>query len=125
MPFLTEKKTLSKEPAANWNSVEYYMPAHQENLDEQGSEVFGEGSGSIRGSFKGRASQRGSLISQSIRASVGKIGALSEFFLHSERPTDIHSIHDLEVNEVSCFLFVCSGGTHVDVSNSLASICSV
>ena len=100
MPFVTERKVLSQEPAANWNSVEYYMPlnsAAETPVDEGGySESFRQ------------TSETPSLLSSSIRgslhASIRAMGFsedLLEMMRQTERPDEMHSIHDLEVNAVS------------------------
>lgn len=104
MPFVTERKVLSKEPAANWNSVEYYMPLNSTTsvppFDEGGySESFRKTSetpsllsSSITGSITGS-------LNASIRA-MGFSEDLIEMARHTERPDEMHSIHDLEINSV-------------------------
>jgi hypothetical protein len=120
MPFVTEKKNLSSEPAANWNRVEVF--AKQASF---GSSFGSFDEGEQSGEFKGRSSasqedpeSRGSLVSQSstgsarerrssalsgsIRHFAGsvKTGSLLQLLKHSERPSDLHDVHDVEYNEV-------------------------
>jgi hypothetical protein len=97
---MTERKVLSQEPAANWNSVEYYMPSHSATetpVDEGGySESFRS------------TSETPSLLSRSIRGSLhssiramGFSEDLLDMVSHTERPDEMHSVHDLEINAVS------------------------
>jgi hypothetical protein len=112
MPFVTERKVLSREPAANWNSVAYYMPLN--STTETPAESFDEGGYSE--SFR-RTSEISSSIRGSLHASIRAMGFsedLLEMVRHTERPDEMHSIHDLELNVVSqtgirCFgLFIAS-----------------
>jgi hypothetical protein len=95
MPFVTERKVLSNEPAANWNSVEYYMPLN--STTEPPATSFDEGG--YDGSFR-KTGETPSLLSSSIRA-MGFSEDLLEMVRHTERPDEMHSIHDLELNAVS------------------------
>jgi hypothetical protein len=89
IPYVTEKKNLSSEPASNWKSVEYFKPTRAADL---GDDSQRQSSNNIRRSF----------LASSIRASVTRAGTEELFSLvrHTERPSEFHSIHDLEINEV-------------------------
>jgi hypothetical protein len=96
MEYISEKRNLSEEPVGNWKSKDYYMPVVT---------VGGEGDMStFRASLK-----RGS-IANSVRASIFSKDniVIRNLVTTAERPTEIHNIHDVQLNEyknqISCFL---------------------
>jgi hypothetical protein len=99
IPYVTQKKNLSSEPASNWSPVEYFMPsvAHgrRASLGDSISNNSNEGA-------EVSANRRTSFLASSIRNSIQHIGneALFSLMRHSERPSELHSVHDLEINEV-------------------------
>lgn len=109
MQYVTQHKALSEEPVSNWTQVEYYMPRESflspeasESGEDGGALLFGTGRPSL---FGGRTSswRRERFLSTSLRESFSKMGntILMNMIMHSERPTELHSVHDLECNEVS------------------------
>jgi len=105
LAYVTKHQNLSTEPKANWKEVEYIMPAEsfQTTSEEERFQAFSRmrSSGS---SISKKSFRRGSsLLARSFRDSISKIGngMLVDLIMHSERPTQLHSIHDLEDNEVS------------------------
>ena len=96
MPYVTESKNLSSEPEANWKSVQYYLqsiPSRLSSTDED------DGS-SLRSSTI--SNTRSSFLVSSVRASMEKagFGEMLTLVKHSERPTNMHALHDIEINEV-------------------------
>jgi K+-dependent Na+/Ca+ exchanger-like protein len=88
MDYLMEKVNLSDEPAGNWISEEYYMPATSTGEDTDASMRSSD-------SLKSLLSFNNATLKSLVRA--------------SERPSELNSLHDLHVNdyknEISCFLF--------------------
>eukprot|EP00934_Nitzschia_sp_Nitz4_P005034 Nitzschia sp. Nitz4//scaffold32_size149145//66482//69228//NITZ4_002881-RA/size149145-snap-gene-0.18-mRNA-1//-1//CDS//3329548075//5024//frame0 len=95
MPYLTQQKNLSKEPAKNWKEMEFYMPRESFGSFDEGDEPA-----SIMQHAMG-----------SIQAHVGN-AILATVLKHTERPTGLHTVYDLEDNEVTgvvrCFLWQAS-----------------
>jgi hypothetical protein len=117
MPFVTEKKNLSSEPVANWNTVQVYTKP--DSFESSFGASFDEGEGdpeliqrpsgasaasaastSQRGSFN-KKGRRLSTSLRNIAESLQNNGILLELLKHSERPSDMHDVHDVEYNEVS------------------------
>ena len=95
MPYIMQKKNLSSEPASNWQSVEYFVPT----LQTRGS--FEE---TARiGSRDSSASIQRGFLSTSIQKSIEfhKFKELVGLVKISERPSELHSIYEIEMNEVS------------------------
>lgn len=102
MEYVTKHENLSKEPKSNWKQVEYIMPA--ESFPVSGGEAERMNAfDQMRTSSSSRSFRRGSSLAKSFRQSISKLGngVLVDLVLHSERPTELHSIYDLEDNEVS------------------------
>lgn len=95
IPYVTEQKNLSDEPASNWKSVEYLVPTIP-----KAESARGDGGDSLRQSS---ASIRRGFLASSIRSSITRSGNREMFSLlrYSERPSDLHDVHDIEINEVS------------------------
>ncbi|VEU36273.1 unnamed protein product [Pseudo-nitzschia multistriata] len=102
MDFLIEEKNLSKEPVENWESIEYYMPAIASSADDGAS---------IRSDENLLDSSRRASLANSVRSSIFSMNntVLRKLVRASERPTEIFSLHDVQINdfknEISCFLF--------------------
>lgn len=105
MPFMSGQKNLCNEPVANWNSVEYFVPTVEASEEEQASFGWNRRS-SIGGNFS--ASVRRGLMSSSIRDSIANTNMklLVALFEHSERPSDVHTLHDVEFNEVRIWSYL-------------------
>ena len=101
MAFVTKHENLSSEPKSNWKDAEYVMPA--ESFQTSGEEARAHAFNKMRGSASSRSFRGGSSLEKSVRNSISKIGngVLLDLILHSEPPTELHSVHDLEDNEVS------------------------
>ena len=98
MEYVTEKRNLSDEPPENWESKEYFVPAI----------TTGPEASSMTSSV-GTSLKRG-YIANSLRASVFSTSnnVLRKLVATAERPTEIHDLHDVQINEfknqMSCFL---------------------
>jgi hypothetical protein len=98
MPFITEKVNLSNEPAENWKSVDYYM-----NIVD-----IGDGESSVFS--KAGQSFRSGLLASSLRNSAFGNKVLKSLMAATERPSENHTLHDVQINEfkheIQCFLYV-------------------
>ncbi|KAG7368186.1 CaCA family Na+/Ca+ antiporter [Nitzschia inconspicua] len=97
MEYVTAKRNLSEEPEGNWKAVDYYVP--RISTDAALSQV------------SGAVSLRRGSIANSIRTSTFSHthNILRNFIATEERPTEIHNLYDVQMNdfknELSCFLF--------------------
>jgi len=97
-----EKAILSDEPAGNWESVEYYMPAISSPDDADGS---------MRSTDNLMENLKRASLANSLRASIFSMdnNVLKSLVKVSERPSEMNSLHDVYTNdfknEISCFLF--------------------
>ena len=95
-----EAANLSNEPVGNWESVQYFMPAVS---TDGGIEDSTRSGGSI-------SSLKRAALANSIRSSVFSMrnNILKSLVKVSERPSEFHSLHDVQINEyksqISCFL---------------------
>jgi len=102
MDYLMEKAILSDEPAGNWESVEYYMPAISSPDDADGS---------MRSTDNLMENLKRASLANSLRASIFSMdnNVLKSLVKVSERPSEMNSLHDVYTNdfknEISCFLF--------------------
>lgn len=103
MAYVTQHKNLSSEPKANWKEVEYIMPRESFQTATTGEEEQLHRLDRLRSSGSSMSFRRGSSLIKSLRQSIVvgfEDGVLVDLIRHTERPTEFHSIHDLEDNEV-------------------------
>ena len=86
MAFVTTRKNLSSEPAENWDAVEYFVSG---GLDQSITSLDTTDSKESRGWFN-----------ESLRQS-SQMESVVNLLKHTGRPSGVHSLHDVEANEVS------------------------
>lgn len=110
MPYVTKYDDLSDEPKSNWNHVEYTMPS--ESFLSERIASNSEGLRNQPSSLSSTASFR--LQDMSFRRSVemvDKNNSLVNLIKHTERPTNIFTMYDIEDNEVCIQLRIITAGT--------------
>lgn len=100
LPYVTEKKNLSSEPASNWAAVSLYLPNESlvvESTDGDGVDDMAKAASSGLGGTK--------------PASMGytRSSILKDFFQNTEAPSKTHDLYEVKHNEftnnLECFLW--------------------
>jgi len=105
LPYVTEKKNLSSEPASNWAAVSLYLPDESEvveNKDDDEDDVE-------KVEEMAKAASAG--LGGTLRASMAytRSSVLKDLFQNTEPPSKSHDLYELKYNEftnnLECFLW--------------------
>ena len=103
MPFLQEKYNLSKEPAGNFESVKLYRTTSGVHHSVEEFEKRTSDTSHNEGSPSGRRNALGNTLRRMVSL-AGSSRETSyrpfEFLMHTEKPSDEHTLYDVEHNSV-------------------------
>lgn len=104
LPYVTEKKNLSSEPASNWAAVSLYLPDESAvTVNKKGEESEGVGDLADGTPITTKESRQPSVT-------YTRSNQLVDLFQNTEPPSKTHDLYELRHNEVRhlfCTCFVC------------------